>query len=52
MGGLVIVWQSSNSREAFFNKFWHFKDIYREFEAFLKISILIEDNFKEIQDCF
>jgi hypothetical protein len=41
-GGLAIM--------AFFLKsVWHFEDIFREFEAFLKISILLEDIFREIQ---
>jgi hypothetical protein len=31
-----------------FKNAWHFKDIFREFEAFLKISILFEDIFRDI----
>jgi hypothetical protein len=33
----------------FFKNAWHLKDIFREFEAFLKISILFEDIFREIE---
>jgi hypothetical protein len=33
----------------FFKNAWHFKDIFRAFEAFLKISILFEDIFREIE---
>jgi hypothetical protein len=36
----------------FFKDTWHFKNIFREFEAYLKISILIEDIFREIQAFF
>jgi hypothetical protein len=31
---------------------WHFKDIFREFEAFLKLSILVEDISREIETFF
>jgi hypothetical protein len=31
---------------------WLFKDIFREFEAFLKILILFEDIFREIEAFF
>jgi hypothetical protein len=39
-GGLAIVamWQCHEA--FFFENAWHFKDIFREFEAFLKITIL------------
>jgi hypothetical protein len=36
-------------RGFFLKNVWHFKDIFREFEAFLKISILFEDIFREIE---
>jgi hypothetical protein len=36
----------------FFENMWHLKDIFREFEAFLKISIIFEDIFREIEACF
>jgi hypothetical protein len=36
----------------FFKKAWHFKNIFREFVAFLKISILYEDIFREIEAFF
>jgi hypothetical protein len=35
-----------NAKPIFLNA-RHFKDIFRELEAFLKISILFEDNFRE-----
>jgi hypothetical protein len=35
--------------EPFFKNTGHFKDIFREFEAFLKISILFEDIFRGIE---
>jgi hypothetical protein len=31
---------------------WHFKDIFREFEAFFKNLILFEDIFREIEAFF
>jgi hypothetical protein len=50
------LWQCDNCQEAFlknsrlfFKNAWNFKDIFREFEAFLKISILFEDIFREIK---
>jgi hypothetical protein len=33
----------------FIKNLWHFEDIYNEIEAFLKISILFEGIFREIQ---
>jgi hypothetical protein len=33
----------------YFKNAYHFKDIFREYEAFLKISILFEDIFREIE---
>jgi hypothetical protein len=33
----------------FFNNAWHFGDIFRDFEAILKISIHFEDIFREIK---
>jgi hypothetical protein len=36
----------------FFENGRHFKDIFREFEAFLKVSILIENIFREIEAFF
>jgi hypothetical protein len=43
-------------RGVFFKNVRHFKDIFREFEAFfkdiLKISILFEDIFREIEAFF
>jgi hypothetical protein len=36
----------------FFENAWHFKDIFREFEAFLRISIPFEDIFREIEVFF
>jgi hypothetical protein len=33
----------------FFENAWHFKDIFREFEDFLKISIVFEDIFRKIE---
>jgi hypothetical protein len=51
-----LLWQCGNCREAFFENarlFFtnacHFKDMFREFEAFLKILILFEDIFREIE---
>jgi hypothetical protein len=52
------LYRSTNSR-LFFKNAWHFKDIFREieaywkwFEAFLKISNLFEDIFREIEAFF
>jgi hypothetical protein len=49
-GGLAIVVMRQLPRGFFFENAklflkiaWHFKEIFREFEAFLKISILFED---------
>jgi hypothetical protein len=36
----------------FFKNAWHFKNIFREFETFLNISILFEDIFREIEAYF
>jgi hypothetical protein len=37
---------------AIFMNAWHFKDIFSGFEAFLKISIVYEDIFREIEALF
>jgi hypothetical protein len=46
--GLAIVVMRQLPRRSFFENALQFKDIIREFEAFLKISILFEDIFREI----
>jgi hypothetical protein len=38
----------ANAGRLFSKNAWHFKEIFREFEAIFKISILFEDIFKEI----
>jgi hypothetical protein len=48
-GGLVIV---AIAARLFFENAWHFKNIFREFEDFLKISILFEDIFRETEASF
>jgi hypothetical protein len=50
-GGLPQGFFFENAR-LFIKNVWHFKDIFREFEAFLKISILFEDISREIGDFF
>jgi hypothetical protein len=51
-GGLVIVAMRQLPRGSFFENTSHFKDIFREFEAFLKISFIFEYIFREIQAFF
>jgi hypothetical protein len=48
-GRLAIV---ASVTRLFFENAWHFKDIFRAFEAFLKISILFEDISIEIEAFF
>jgi hypothetical protein len=36
-------------KRIFFKNAWHFKDIVREFKAFLSILIVFEDIFREIE---
>jgi Zn-finger protein len=43
------LWKCGNCREIHFENAWHFKDIFRVFEAFLKISMLFEYIFREIE---
>jgi hypothetical protein len=38
--------------EAFLKNAWHFKDIFREFDLFYKISILFEAIVREIEAFF
>jgi hypothetical protein len=57
-GGLAIVAMRQFAQDFFvlrmrsffdFKNSWHFKDIFREIEAFVKISILFEGIFREIE---
>jgi hypothetical protein len=43
---------AANAVGLFLKNALHFKDIFREFEAFLNISILFEDIFREIEALF
>jgi hypothetical protein len=56
-----VVFQGRQLHEAFFLRKWGFfvfknswllKDIFREIEAFVKISILFQGIFREIEDSF
>jgi hypothetical protein len=57
-GGLAIMATRQMPRGSFlrmpgfFKNAWHFKDIFRECEAFLKISIRFEYIFREIEAFF
>jgi hypothetical protein len=42
-GGLAIVAMRQFPRGSFFENVRHLKDIFRDFEAFLKIMIIFED---------
>jgi hypothetical protein len=48
-GGLTIVPRRQLLRGLFFDNLTHFKYIFREIGAFLEISVLCEDIFREIK---
>jgi hypothetical protein len=51
-GGIAILAMRQLPRGFFLMNAWHFKDIFRECEAFFKISILFEDIYREIEAFF